>query len=1168
MSASSSVLLPALYSIQKDLHNMQQRYGSTVLDKESGKKQIPASVKHSFFYNLTQNLLRYNILVINLRQTKERKVRLAVIFYVMLILGLAGIVFGLYMIVIKPKLSIIKCEIGMGRKTIDFFSGITVGALIILYILIAASLTLSKNLAIYDKVYQTPNGDDDNQGSGIFADQELRHILEMYTIKGKDIPNGTPDVEGGSNVIKYLLCKNKGWHQCGDDTEFMDTKNEMEDNQNEEDNNGDSEENKCKTASLKKQINKIFSDNCGCYLYDSCLGSDMSKDTNRHALELKLYDSARFQYNVDPYLIFRKLQKYDVAFQVARISDAVAYFKTFLLKEKDLPSASTLKTQDVIINGIVDLLSINFVHTMDFKLFAPKDVGTVINVFTATECHSACISQGMYIMSSFDAITGTSTLYTKEDIDKVTLLYNPSTSLDNSDLVIKFGSLIKFAGIVEKDITNVPPDAKYDFIKAEWKMGKLDGNHHLHGLNEATDAHIFNTTDATIKSFKELFSKQAIQNIGKPGILTVVYMDIGKDSYARANMAATFSFIAPIVKEAAVNFVRTNDTSMSFQFSEKNIGLIKSRLGQKYDKAIYAAVSSNIASLIDSINIQVERLKYTSTDAKDPKAKYISYDRFMTKMGDLTDWTFINEFMFYIDEMRHTSMGLKKLYDIYDYSSKAHEENRITVDIAFYFLLVIFIIIFLRNIVIEYHEYKAKSLSLALDDLTDQEIIDRDAILQSCGLEKGSDVLSKIYKECPIEPIKEDEDEHKDEHEDGNDGDVQDESPDDVDSFLKKLGTDNNDAANTFLKNLTNSDEEKAEGNPKAPVDLSKIKRNKLKEMSKAKEKELKEAEKARGKKDVEDQIKELESDDAYKNIEKEIKKENLRKYKENYVLGMVKTRFEKNLSRTYEIQNNKVAIEGVLRIFIAFMIFAVIIALFYAWKQKNYAIFEFNMMTLDANGNRIVSESADCFNTFVDDYIIPGKLVNANNAHVNEAIFDELDDDVKFHVIQQYIQTTGSKIRLSSADDLTEVYDNLIDIIDKFDKCNILLFNMRQTLPFPFLEVFIYFFLIVILVIISIIIVIKLKPHNNFIRLRVLFKLKEKLNNNIDIAEEDLDFCMENDIEKVDAANAIKMVAVTLLPVFTVLFAMTIMNSSDDFASALYTSTYFRNLECYNLKN
>ena len=1071
MSSSSSVLLPALYSIQKSLEDMHRRYGKTCLDKDqSGGKTIPRSVINNFYTNLTQYLIRYNLLRISIQDTHAQKERLLKTFFALFVIIILA-VFFVFMYFFVFKKSKLWLKVGNNHKLFELVYFGAVATLLFIYGIMMGEAVFTKKLDTYRKVYNIPNGDG-STGDEIFKERTIRDFSEMFVFnaypkdKNEDF---TPD-KVTCPAISYLICKYKGWKACpSDDYEDDDSTTDK---------------------------SKFVTDACAVCLKDCAPSGSAATGANEfQAQEACLFGKCALDYNVDPYVLFRKLQRYDIAYQVSRISDSMAYLKGLLLKERDVVAGQSQQKTDLIATQVSNILSINYQRLTDFVLWAPADAGTQIDVFTPDECHAVAISEDQYAMSVFDKSTSQSRLFTKSDMETIMLVYMPG-SQNTHDILIKNNVNVNITGKKEINIDSTGDGQRDGTIKGV--------RNELCNILQSNKPKLDNTTvyydchqlplNLTYKDvFGSVTDVEASKLLTENPSLTIFKTQFTNDT--QTNMSSLMNSMIRILTKSVVQRIRTEDNTQTFVLEDKILTKIKGKLTQFYG-VNYPSVSVAITKIMDDAKMELDRLRFQSIDPKDPKSKFIDYSRFAAKVQDMGQDVFINDLLYHIDEVRHTSEGLKYMYEVYDYSRLVHEQNTYMLMVTFIILCIIGGSEMIRFCIDEYFGARKTILDINLADLETQGYnFDKFAQI-SCKMGISSDMANDVLT-CPPHLV------HK-------------------------------------------TEEEKKEQKTLEGEGIGKVK-------DKGKTKG------AKDKKDKEESIEEM--------LEEQFKDQ----YKFDNKMLQIKKYFVKRLSykltKECKMKTANVVYDAVLKVVFVFMIYIVLISMVYSWMEKSKSIYQFNKMTLETNGDMIVRNSTTTFDILVDDFILRGKLVSVNTSKVNDSTMDALDSDVKLRQIQQNAMLNGEKVILNDNDDMFTIYDNLTSMVDAFDKCNTLLLNTDSTLPFPMLEISIYLIMIVILLIISAVVVIKLKPHSRIFQLRVWTKLREKLRLNMDIAEEDQDFCTEDDvIDKLDTDSVVKLVAIVLLPVFTILFASTLMNNSMAFTSSLYASDLFRNMDCYKI--
>lgn len=1073
MSSSSSVILPALYSIQKLLENQKNKYSSTLIDSvatTTGTIQPSKNNADDFFAHLMQSLIRFNGSCMAVYETYKSKcyaARSYLALFIMLILLVIILVAVYYKLNFKTlKIKLKTClnkdaplQIGLlANEVFKVFLVLTIS----IYLLFIGISVFKKNMKIYQTVYNIPNNP--NFNGDIFIEKEIHQITDMFVLDKIPDFNETPSYTSTCPAIPYLACKLKGWNTCTGSITSANVSSIIDNMKT----LAQSNTNACTSHFTPQQP----STKCMSCLQNAC-GQTLS-NTSIPELESALYLASRLpDGQIDPYMLYRKLQRYDIAFQVARITDAVSYFNNFLLKENDMIAASS-SFEDTMTNGIINLLTVNYSRITNLNInHSCAKLGKTLSTFTSDECHAYCIANSNYVASVFNTQTYQSTVYTPQDFQQMLFINAPNdTSLD---VVIKYGTYANIACVLSASNSN-SNNSTFNFTNSTNQICAMSNDL----------SHCFNSNITfgcaplpSTPSYSNLFINTNMATLPYINIMTI---DFGTDPSINAAIPNTFASLKNVFVQNTVNFMQQTDPTMSFNFSDKVISKITSKLTSYYNTS-FSTIAVSLSDILDQVNIKINQIKYADIDPLNPLTKYISYSRFISKFSALDQESFLNEFLFNVDEIRHTSSGLNYLYSIYDYSIDSFNCKKSILDATYIIIIIVGICILIRygikevcNIFDLVRENEVEDLKEVFTDNDDElkEISDETINKEAKGYEEGQEPESNTDKEQKQEALN---------------------------AVV---------AANNHIGGDPTPEEEKEE-------------------------------------------IKSICQDINYKKAKKA-------KF-ETFINSNKRKITKQAKSKTREI-----VIDGSFRIMFYLMSIIILFSLFYSWKEKTNVVFNFNMSMLTSNGETIVNNASSIFSALTNDNILNNKLIKYSAKTSTQ--FNDIDIDGQYHEIQQKAQIqTSSQIIITPSDDYTYLYDDLTGLIEAYNQCNMLLFNLQGNLPFPLLEVSLYIFMIIILMILSLVLVTKLKPKDKLERLQMLLKLKSKLESNMDIADEDLYFCQnELSYEKQDIINAVKGIALILLPIFTVFFSVSLMQNTDDFTSGLYASTLFRDTQCYKI--
>ena len=1310
MSSSSSVILPALYSIQKLLENQKNRYNGTLLDSVASSKQPSKNNADDFFAHLMQSLIQFNGSCMSLYETYKSKcyaARSYLALFILLILTVIGGLIGYYSYMFfinkKFKIQLKECmdKPFIGNAAFNICIILTIS----IYMLFVGISIFQKNMKIYKTVYNIPNNP--HFSGDLLIEKEIHQITDMFVLDKIPDFNEIPNFTSTCPVIPYLTCKLKGWNTCTGSITNKSVSN-IVDNMKTLTQNQLSPANGTCISQFNPNLTQP-STKCLSCLQNAC-GQTIA-GTSISDLEAALYNGSRLpQGAIDPYILYRKLQRYDIAFQVARITDAVSYFNNFLLKENDMISASS-SFEDTITNGIINMLSVNYCRITNLNISNSCSIlGTTLSTFTSDECHATCISDSNYVASIFNTKSYQSTVYTFTDFQNMVFINAPNdTSLD---VVIKYGTYANIACLVNNS-NNSNIDNNYNFASSTNQICVMSYDQFQVGCFNSNSAFGCSPLPQT-QSYSNLFIQQNITAQPTPSYINIMSIDFGTDAVIKAAVPTTFASLKNVFVQNTVNFMQQNDPTTSFNFNDQVITNITSKLTAFYNTT-FSSVAVPLSDILDQVHVKLNQIKFADIDPSNPLTKYITYSRFISKFSALDQESFLNEFLYNVDEIRHTSSGLNYLYNIYDYSTESFHSKKNILDATYIIIIIVGILVLIRYGIKEFCnilELKRENYVQDLREVYDNdeeklEDISEDKIqgeLESTPKTGGAnDLLDFIHDQVRTEHDT-DANRAKETAEDtiASKTDFQRSTNWDSNPHVQALKDKRAVEYNLYIENrelelaneyIAKNTTEEAKQTPTYTAVTDLIKNTKLVQQQRLEAAKIAD-DKARETALYMEPLSEIMSHPSFKTISETIKDiqaniltgklaigdvnksdvfsqlkdlpimktllagkdilttiqnaaspaglgkllgtlsdtikankldapqlSNIQKilsglsnqtdhinpdhiqinpkqpgsttsiqinpkqpgststqdikrachginYKKKKA-ELYKTFIEEHdhkITKEAKSKDVEIWIDGGFKFMFLLMFIIVLLALFYSWKEKTNVVFNFNMSMLTSNGDTIVNNANSIFSSLIDDNIMNNKLITYSALSSTE--FNDIDEDGQYHEIQQKAQIqTSTPIIISTSDDYTYIYDDLTGLIEAYNQCNMLLFNLQGNLPFPLLEVSLYSFMIIIIMILSLVLVMKMKPKDKLERLQILIKLKTKLESNMDIADEDLYFCQdEQNFEKQDIINAVKGIALILLPIFTVFFAVSLMQNTDDFTSGLYASTLFRDTQCYKI--
>lgn len=301
-------------------------------------------------------------------------------------------------------------------------------------------------------------------------------------------------------------------------------------------------------------------------------------------------------------------------------------------------------------------------------------------------------------------------------------------------------------------------------------------------------------------------------------------------------------------------------------------------------------------------------------------------------------------------------------------------------------------------------------------------------------------------------------------------------------------------------------------------------------------------------------------------NIEHYEKEDRVRKEfrilsEDNAQTRIVKQRaIDKKLARI-TIKRNKVLSNKAFYISLLIVIYLVSVAYIYAWKERSRNLFNYNNYVLESNGNRIVIDSEQVLQHMTHLIVNKKQFVFLQDSYEETGDIDELYPLLKRHSLKE-----KEVVHVDEETQTRNVYNKLVDIIESYHKCNLLMDNRHKNIPFPIFETSMYFVIICITTIIILYGFLRLHPLTHYYNLKNWSKIQELMNKDIEIDPRSFGFaCDEPPQKKRSVENALTYIAAAVLLVVGILFTIALFQNTNTFSTSLYNSPMFRDLQCYN---
>ena len=226
------------------------------------------------------------------------------------------------------------------------------------------------------------------------------------------------------------------------------------------------------------------------------------------------------------------------------------------------------------------------------------------------------------------------------------------------------------------------------------------------------------------------------------------------------------------------------------------------------------------------------------------------------------------------------------------------------------------------------------------------------------------------------------------------------------------------------------------------------------------------------------------------------------------------------------------------IKILLPFVAMFFIIALLFSYHAKATHKFNFNKETIETNTSELLNAIAKL------DTLI--------------GTINKVADSNKFAAIGDIGDITEQN--------KTELYKNIIEVIDKYEKCNYIINVSRTRLPFPYTELTVDMFMLGVTLLTVVYFTIKISPLARLKKIQTFNKLKEQaifmdpkeVDNLAKIEKE----CHAEDVDAI--VFTIKVIVFSTIIMFLTFYTVTIMESAGEFRMGLYNSVYYEESRCY----
>jgi hypothetical protein len=672
MASVSTMLVPPLLKGARLIEDMFNKYGGTIYldpkdDSSNGAK--PSKVMNiDFLNNLGKAILEYQDKKAEFKKQKEDAKSSAIMYYVGFIV--------LWVIVVCVLIWICRSEIKMNwafwmdDKWILSIKlcYLTIAIVLLIFVFTLAGLVLQKNLKINDKTYNMVPVEMnevkkmvdmmhsvDKSSGGIIRHVETTHPLMMYYMG-----NGNATAQGMK--IKYygprvLSEEDRRKCECAvkdiQETDFLE---------------------KCLPDKHKPGGKPL--------VYPFISDNDETFDGQREIHFFKLKE---------------QLQSMDLYGQFNRISRASDFFRNFLLKENDEKYANTgaginNSVKEQIRANIVKILSADFAEINDLRM-DPKALSAVA-ALNRTQCYQSCLNDETCFASKFDE---NAKMCHQVKSKPINMEYDASN---------KERWLIKSSDEIAKVKGNTLNE---DFVDMTFSEDVVCDQESIKCLINGKTKNMGARADNDAASYAEVFAGTLP---GDHVMFTDTLANIVKANTGRAEYVTLLRDMKEYFVEAIVASILTADDTKTFVLEEQDIEIILNNvvtnLGQS--GAQYASAITDILGAVPDKLLKAATAHGTTSAtggmSQEALKRFVPYERFKEKLGELNSRDFIVDFVFNAEEMRATSDGLYDMYNNYNVSNVVADYNNRIKTVTISFVAVLGALILCVSLLTSFYNHK------------------------------------------------------------------------------------------------------------------------------------------------------------------------------------------------------------------------------------------------------------------------------------------------------------------------------------------------------------------------------------------------------------------------------------------------------------------------------
>ncbi len=746
MTLGPTILLPPLYEIQRHIQRIHEKYGENkmrleVLDDSQEIDVVangwaPRAVVFSFLSMLSEQLYRYNMLKATIHQEKKLKQRISETFlaiFIIIILVFLGMLIAFVLVPRFKKYT--KMAITFAKLETAYYLILSLG--ISIYLLFLVIMVYKKNKIIYESYYET---------DALFSNEEsIKHLISMMKPETKsmfDIMQRKQfSCKGINPLIGYFLKLNRNF-----DVKYSFIPDSV--------NSGARND-----AAMRTRRTFNFTDN---RQIPYKLTSDSLLDIKNLPASV-VFNNEKFvdpfvkdkNYIGDPELLKRKLQKYDIFGQYARIRDAVMYFESFLSSSIDRDSnmddavyerlTNTIKSM-LIINNIIatndlhpsssflnnlpqdqkvqlinlrDFMMLVMVNSSPFSYYDHKErTGYFLNASHLERC----------VFRYYTTELEENVCFVRSNPDEVVTINigvdeKPEDQIENN--------FERFLGEPHQAPFICAFDANIDLSTGELSPSSLL----IRGNTTSIDSDIsiyvprqrnIRTGGVSAPEYKTLFSGiDHYQNLSANGShsslrdlkSSMFIYRLRADNYIlqnqRTNLESTFRMVRPFLLQSVLNYIGELDKNYeSIRIDARLIDQVLRHVDLVLRNNAHL-LKGGVQDFLNELPIQINeraRLNADNSGSRNSVRRFIPYEMFMLKMRSMDQEEFLNKFLYHLDVLRQTSLGLKKMHELFDTRHKIFAKTFLIKEFSFYMFLLFGIFELIHQYFLLYMKYKCAEI--------------------------------------------------------------------------------------------------------------------------------------------------------------------------------------------------------------------------------------------------------------------------------------------------------------------------------------------------------------------------------------------------------------------------------------------------------------------------